>query len=108
MIDTLKCKECGTESNSKFCPNCGKQIYAVARTVSEIERMEELVQQAMELFPKEGGDPKIVFKLVITMAIEITLHWAKGQKLTPIDFLLSQEKIKDTPEGKALIELAKM
>ncbi len=104
-MEKLTCKKCGTQTDTKFCPNCGSQVFSVLRSKEEIEYMKDLAAKVMDI---KKTDKSVMLDMTIFIGMTTALDWVLGKTThNPIEILVRDEDEKDQ-KLKAILEASKM
>ena len=78
----MNCKQCGTEFEGKFCPNCGTQVVAEASISQSTEKVTVKKQRAKKPFYKKWW----FFALILIVIIAVVGCIAGGNKSEKIEW----------------------
>ena len=111
-MTAIKCTKCATESETRYCPNCGNKFTPDrVRSREEIDRMKELISRALktktEINRKEKGKEGFLMEMMMDMLVSMTLNWARGDNVNLLDIILADEKLREYKEIQEILIEAK-
>lgn len=99
-MDKIKCEKCGTETLSKFCPDCGHKLIKLVRNYEQIARTKQAIKATVDLMTKTNNTS--LSSAASLLLVDLVLNWVTGGSPNPLEIAAPKE-LRDNEEFKSLL-----